>query len=355
MNHIAIDLGGSQSQVCVRKANGEIVRERKVSTKNLAKAFSDQKPCRVILEACAESHKIAEQLLEQGHDVRVVAATLAPTLGVGQRGIKTDQRDARVLSEVSTRVDLPSIHIRKSAARRLKTNLGMRDGLIEARTQLINTVRGWARGELLKIPSGATGTFPRRVRVAGNKMAEKAPLPSYVERQLLAIESLTEQIVAADKELKEFAQEDATSKLLQTIPGVGFLSALHFVWAVDDISRFPNAHSLESYLGITPGENSSSKRKRRTGITKAGPAAMRRVLTQACWVILKRRPNDPLARWGDQVSQRRGAPIAVVGMMRKLAGIMYAMWRDNTCYDAKKVSSLFDERGRRRPHTYQRR
>lgn len=352
MNHIAIDLGGSQSQICVRKPNGEIVREKKVPTKSLTRAFSGQEPCRVILEACAESHKIADQLLEQGHDVRIVAATLAPQLGVGQRGIKTDERDARALSEVSTRVDLPSIHIRQAKARELKTNLGMRDGLVTARTQLINSVRGWARGELLKIPSGAAETFHRRVRVVGTK---EGSLPPYVERQLLVIESVTEQIAAADRELKKLAEEDPISKLLQTVPGVGVLSALHFVWAVDDVSRFPNAHSLESYLGITPGENSSSKRKRRTGITKAGPAAMRRVLTQACWVILRQRPNDPLSRWGAQVRQRRGAPIAVVAMMRKLAGIMYAMWRDGTAYDPKKVSSLFDEKGRRRPHTYQRR
>jgi hypothetical protein len=46
-----------------------------------------------------------------GHDVRVVAATLVRSLGVGQRGLKNDVRDARTLSEASCRIELPSVHI----------------------------------------------------------------------------------------------------------------------------------------------------------------------------------------------------------------------------------------------------
>lgn len=125
-----------------------------------------------------------------------------------------------------------------------------------------------------------------------------------------------------------------------TIPGVGPLTAVQFHAGVDDITRFPNAHCVESYFGLTPGERSSSQRKRRTGITKAGPPEMRRLLNQACWCIYRQRPKDPLAVWGRQVAERRGKLVANVAMSRKLVGIMYAIWRDQTNYDASKVSRL---------------
>ena len=64
-----------------------------------------------MLETCTEAFRIAGRALQQGHDVRVVAATLVRPLGVGQRGLKNDRRDARALSEASCRIELPSVHI----------------------------------------------------------------------------------------------------------------------------------------------------------------------------------------------------------------------------------------------------
>jgi len=100
MEHVAIDLGGMESQVCVRTHSGEIVQERKLATAGIG-AYLKQRPrSRVILETCAEAFKIADAAIEADHDVRVVPATLVRSLGVGARGIKTDRRDAQVLSEV---------------------------------------------------------------------------------------------------------------------------------------------------------------------------------------------------------------------------------------------------------------
>jgi len=68
--------------------------------------------------------------------VRVVPATLAPSLGVGARGIKTDRRDAQVLSEVSCRVELRLVHIPSEQARAWRTLCNSRDALVTSRTKL---------------------------------------------------------------------------------------------------------------------------------------------------------------------------------------------------------------------------
>src|SRR5438046_1402861 len=111
MEHLAIDLGGRESQICVRRSDGTIVEERRVATAALARYLGKRPPSRVIVETCTEAFSVADAALSLGHEVRVVPATLVGALGVGQRGIKNDQRDARMLSEASCRIDLPSVHV----------------------------------------------------------------------------------------------------------------------------------------------------------------------------------------------------------------------------------------------------
>ena len=55
MNHLAIDLGSRQSQVCTRKSDATIEWEGKVPTQELPVYLSEIPRCRVILETCAES------------------------------------------------------------------------------------------------------------------------------------------------------------------------------------------------------------------------------------------------------------------------------------------------------------
>ena len=86
MQHVAIDLGGRESQVCVRNADGSIVREARIATKALPRFLTSQtSPCRVIVETSAEAFAIADAALEAKHEVRVVPATLVTALGVGSR------------------------------------------------------------------------------------------------------------------------------------------------------------------------------------------------------------------------------------------------------------------------------
>src|SRR6267378_838651 len=111
MEHCAIDLGGRKSQVCVRASDGTIVHESRPETLALKEFLQGRPKSRVIVETCAEAFGVADAALALGHEVRVVSATLVRTLGVGARRTKTDRRDAQTLSEVSCRIDLPSVHV----------------------------------------------------------------------------------------------------------------------------------------------------------------------------------------------------------------------------------------------------
>jgi transposase len=333
MDHVAIDLGGRESQICVRSADGRILEETRWPTKDLRKYLGRRPRSRVIVETCAEAFAVADQAREVGHEAAVVPAMLVRALGVGERGLKNDQRDARHLSSASCRMEhLPTVLIPSASAREWKSMCGMREALVTARTKLVNNVRGWLRSQGLGAPrTGGVVTIERRVQQTLSQL--KRPMPGYVERQLETVTYLSKQIIAANRELAQIAKGHTVARRLMSVPGVGPVTALRLIAAIDDIDRFPDAHSLESYLGLTPGESSSSDKKRTTAITKAGASRVRWVLVQAAWSAWRTRPNDSMVLWAKDVAKRRGKRIAITALARKLAGILRALWIKESLYN----------------------
>ncbi len=206
----------------------------------------------------------------------------------------------------------------------------MHDALMTARTKLINNLRGWLRGRGLRIGRGNADTFAER-------MLKVESIPDYVRCQVEALAALTQKIRGSEKRIGTLAKDELCQRLM-TVPGIGPSSAVRFVAAIDEIARFESAHKVESYLGLVPGESSSSERQQRLSITKAGPSSVRWVLDQAAW-SLQVRCRDPAARplqlWAAEIARRRGARIATIALARKLAGILYALWRDGTKYQRR--------------------
>lgn len=346
MEHIAIDLGARESQVCVRGPEGEILEERRMATRpgRLRKYLKGRpKGSRVIVETGAEAFWVARIAVESGHEARVVPSMLAPSLGVGSRGLKTDQRDARVLSEASCRMDVPSVHIPREETRRLQSRLTMRGVLVGNRTAVVNVIKAYLRtvGERAPKRYGRKWIAELREKQA-SRAAEVRPLVD-------VLETLDRSIEEFDGELEELSEESELVQRLRTVPGVGVVTSLRYVAALDEASRFANGAAVGSYLGLVPSEHSSGQSRRRGSITKAGCAPVRGVLVQAAWAAFRsRHRNDPMMQWAREVARRRGKKIAVVALARKLSGVLFALWRDGTAYDPQRAAAELGRSSRRR-------
>jgi transposase len=338
MEHIGIDLGSKESQVCVRSADGAIVGEWRWGTDRLMAFLEGRPAARVILETCTEAFRVAAVAQRAGHDVRVVAATLVRSLGVGHRGLKNDVRDARVLSEASCRIDLPSVHIPTAISQEVKAICVSREALIKTRTQLVGRVRGYVRARLGRVLRATPESLPKRVRHALLEDAEG--LPAHVERILIVLETVSQQIAEADAELRLLAEADARMARLMTVPGVGPVTAARFVAAIDDVGRFATAASVASYLGLVPGEATTGFRTKRTRLTRAGAPQVRWALGQAAWSLYIRRKTDPMVQWAKQIAERRGVHIAIMALARKLAHVLYALWKHGTSYDPARAAHV---------------
>ena len=150
---------------------------------------------------------------------------------------------------------------------------------------------------------------------------------------------LNAQIGEADTRIAALTAADLAVALLTTAPTIGPITAAAIVATIDEVTRFRSAHEFEAFLGVVPSERSSGEQRRVGRITKAGNARARYLLVEAGWRILRAKGEDTVAlrAWALGIAARRGKRIAVVALARRLAGILYAMWRDQRPYAATRL------------------
>jgi transposase len=150
--------------------------------------------------------------------------------------------------------------------------------------------------------------------------------------QLLAQWKLWDQQVdELDTKIYQRHEESKTAALLATIPGAGTYGSLALACRIGPVERFPHARSLAHYWGLTPACRNSGDATRRLGsITKEGSALARFILAQIVLHLLRRDPR--MKEWYQRIKRRRGAKIARVAVMRRLATILWHMLKRQQRY-----------------------
>jgi transposase len=160
-----------------------------------------------------------------------------------------------------------------------------------------------------------------------------------IESLLQTFDHLCEQIKNLDAQIEAVVKQDPTCTRLQQIPGVGPQVALAFTTHIDDPARFPDADRLASYLALVPGECTTGGKVVRTSTIKAGPSHLKALLVQASWSMWRARPNAPMVLWARGIAEKRGKRIAITALARKLATVMWSMWRHGASYDPLRAST----------------
>jgi transposase len=332
MDFIGFDLGKVSSQVCIITEDGELIERRiKTDREHIYELFGSRSPARILIESGTESEWVARYLEALGHEVVVADPNFASMYATRSRKVKTDKRDARTLAEACRLGAYRPAHRTSDTQRHVRAQLAVREAMVRTRSRYISLISTLLRRDGLRLHnSGYTPSFLKRLaqlELSEALRAEIAPL-------MLLLQSLNEQIKQADLRLRELAEGDEVLARLRTVPGVGVVTATSFVSTLDEAQRFAGAKQARAYLGLVPSERSSGERQQRGHISKAGPGRARHMLVEAAWTILRRRSstNASLHDWAAGIAARRGSRVAVVALARKLAGILFAMWRDGTAF-----------------------
>ncbi len=284
----------------------------------------------VAVEASRSAWHVCDWLKARGHEAVLVDTTKLAQIGIGDHGRKTDRIDAEVLARSIEKGTTPRAHQLSPARRLLRDRLNQRGLLVRTRASLIVAARGIARSQGVRLPIAGTEDFARAMKDA--KLDDA--LATELAPMIAVVTTLDAQIATLDTRLVEICKNDRAMQICATAPGVGLIVGAAFVCVIDDPSRFKNAHQVEAYIGLVPREDSSRTRRKLGSITKEGNAYLRTMLVQAAWTILRSKgADDPLVEWAHQLKRRRKGAIASIAVARRLAGILYAIWKKDRPYD----------------------
>lgn len=332
---VGLDVGDRQSHYCVLDLSGGVVAEGAVKTTeaSLRVLFEAKGRMRIALEAGTHSPWISRLLIALGHEVLV--ANPRKLRLIAESDAKHDRADAQLLARLAHvgPALLSPIHTRSAQTQIDLTLIRAREVAVQTRTKIVNAVRGMVKSTGHRLPASPTLTFARKATEACPETLEAALLPL-----LRLVATLTDDIAAYDRLVVEKARAYPETEAIQTIHGVGALTAVAFVLVLNnDRARFKRSRDVGCYLGLKPKQRDSGMRSPQLGITKAGDPLIRRLATQSALYILGPFGRDSaLRRWGLVLASRGGKNAkkrAVVAVARKLVVLMHRIWITQQAYD----------------------
>jgi transposase len=335
MFYVGLDLGARYTHYCVVDGDGDVVEEGRISsTCEALEQWSERHPgAKVAMETGTQTRWMAALLDERGHEVVVGNARRLRAIFGHER--KCDKRDAEMLARL-LRSDPSLLSPVRGLLQRDTEALAVvrtRAFLVSQRTNLVNHIRGVAR----------TAGFPLRSCASKRAHLLQGDLPARLQPALGGVfetlATVTEQIDKLDAEIAKLCEVTYTeTQVLQSIPGVGPVTALYFVLVIGNPERFLCARDVAAYVGLVPRRSQSGDGDPEKGIAKTGdtlPAqtahhggavdvgsvgqtwgAARVGLAQG-----RRRPGGEEARGDRGGSQAVGADAAIVAHGRELRAL----------------------------------
>jgi len=337
---IAVDLAKSVFQVAVSLHPGKVAESHRLSRSQFLRFLAERQPALVLLEACGTAHFWGRKAKEFGHQVLLLPpGHVRPYV----RRNKTDRTDTKGLLEAHRNEEIHPVPVKSVEQQTLAGLHRLRSAWMAARTARINLVRGLLRELGYTIPLGARHVVPRALAVFDAADSElPVPLRLTLRAALQEIRDLEARVVEVEKQLRALAAQMPVVKRLQSIPGIGLLSATALVAFIGDIQRFASCRRFASFLGITPRERSSGPTRRLGRISKRGDVYLRRLLIHGARSVLlaakRTKQPDRLRAWALHIQTTRGHNKAAVALANKMARIVWAVWRHETSYQSQPAA-----------------
>ena len=326
MKYVGIDVHKKMRQAAVLDEDGKLLDEiRFANTPEEIEEFSGKlSTFRDEVKAVVESTgnlwiQIHDRLEEHGFDVAL--SNPSKTRLIAEAKIKTDKVDARTLAALLRADMLPTCYVPGEELRSRRELLRHRLNLVKIRTGIKNRVHGLLDKHGLRMP----GITPfSRENIAWLREQSFGFMDDAIVRSDLAVlEAVDGQVTLIEEKIATIAAEDKRVRLLMTMTGVGYFTAMLVMAEVGDVSRFRGDKEFASWMGLVPSVHQSGERTRIGGVSGPGNKRLRWALVESAQAAVRFDPR--LGGMYERVSRRRGKGCAVVAVAHEMARIMYYM------------------------------
>lgn len=333
MLYAGLDVHKRTTHVTVVDEYGGIVRQEQVNStaEGLRKALGRyRRPVKAVLEASYNWGLIHDWLDEIADEV--VLAHPTKVRAIAEARIKTDKIDSETLAQLLRADLIPQAYAPSKEVRCRKRVLRQRMFLVRLRSMVKNRVRALLAQHAVELPE-VSDLFGK----AGREWLGSVKLPD-ADGQLLSedlelLGFLGERIEATEDLIKELSAGDFAVKWLASIPGIGAFFSVLIRYEVDDIGRFREAKKFASYTGLIPSTYASGDRMMHGRLTKQGNKWLRWAFVEAVMPAITSSPW--LRGYYDKIKRRLGSRDACVATARKLAEIVWTVWREKRFYEER--------------------
>lgn len=311
---MAIDAGKKRSYVVVQ--NGDVVKEEGyVDTTELGftSIIPDCEGNTFILEAGTNLYPIVD-ILERYKNCKIVVAHPTAMKLIAKAPNKTDKNDAHKLLEAYNADYLPTSWLAPKDVREDRNLCSARDFMVRQRAGIKNRIRYEAQRYGINLGALTKKSFGNLEKSEHVTMRELAGLHK----------AYTERVSNLDNAVKDRAEENHYAKLIDTIPGIGYSSALSIASQIGDVQRFHNEFHFFSYIGLCPSTHQSGSKEWK-GHLKAGNVTLRSTLIECVWMHIMHCKDSRLTATYYQLSRRMGPKKAAVACAKRLARVIYFM------------------------------
>ncbi len=341
---VGMDLHKKTSTFCVKDYQGTIVKQEKVLTdRNQIRDFmrSLGQSVSIVLEPVSQWYTYADMLEDLGNDVHL--AHPQKVKAIASARIKTDKIDAAVLADLLRSDLLPEAYFARKEVRSWKELARFRASLINLRTQVKNKIHAILHKHALQ------HNFSDLFGVSGTKWLQnltlEEPFKTSLAQYLSLVDFLTKQIDEAEQAVEKQVVNHPQAKLLTSIPGISYVSALTIIAEIGDIHRFPTSKQLMGYSGLVPSTYSSGDITRHGRITKTGSKWLRYIMVEVAHKQQRCKKRPGFGSYYLKLKARKGSATAAVATARKLLAVVWRLLIDNrefqsTAPDVRKSEPL---------------
>ncbi|MDK3020425.1 MULTISPECIES: IS110 family RNA-guided transposase [Rhodobacterales] len=328
---IGIDLTKAVFQVHGALRTGEVRFRKKLTRKQLSEFMAQQAPSLVIFEACGSAHYWAREMEGLGHEVKLIAPQYVRPFVKRQ---KNDAADAEAIVIAARQPEMSFVEPKTVQQQSRAAVFRGRERLVHQRTADVNALRALLYEHGYVFPAG----IRHLNRIAALVEDEASKLPALIREEsqdlLTQISEKTARIIERTMKLKTLAAASDRVRRLQSMPGVGPLTAIAVEAFGPDMAQFKAGRGFAAWLGLVPKQHSSGGKERLGRMTKAGQADIRRLLIIGAMSRLSWLGQRTITEgsWLSRMLARKPKMLVAIALANKMARQIWAMLTKNEDY-----------------------
>lgn len=321
---IGVDLAKNIFQVHGATMKGEVLFRKKLTRLKFRELMTGHEPAVVVMEACGSANYWARELRAMGHEVRLIAPQYVRPFVKRQ---KNDAADAEAIVVAAQRPEMRFVEPKTEEQQSKAVLFRSRERLVHQRTELVNAVRASLYEFGHVVPQGIRQIV--RIEEILNELNCDLPelLLEECKDMLEQIAWLTARIDKKTAKISELAAQTDKARQLQTMPGVGPLTATAIDAFAPAMEQFRSGRDFAAWLGLVPRQFSSGGKERLGRVSKAGQADIRRLLIIGAMSRLNwlGRKGVPEGGWIARITARKPRMLVAIALANKMARVIWAM------------------------------